>query len=160
MPAKKTCAFKSSRGFSLIELIVILVIVGIVAVAAIPRFFDRHVFDSRAFNDQMLAAIRYAQKTSIAQRRTVCVNFGVNSVSLIMATNTVPSTNCSPTTHLSTPSGVSPYVITASSGVSFSATPSSFQFNALGQASVGQTIQVTGVAESITVERETGYVHP
>jgi len=44
----------------------ILLIVGVLAVFAVPRFFDRVAFDERAFADETLAAIQYAHKLAIA----------------------------------------------------------------------------------------------
>ena len=43
---------------------------------------------------------------------------------------------------------------------SFSGSPSAFYFDALGRASASSTISITGYSTSITVESETGYVHP
>ena len=144
-------------GFTLIGLVMTIVVVGILAVSVVPRFFERSTFDSLGFHDQTLAVLRYAQKAAVAQRHTVCVTFTASSVSLTLASASPPSTTC--TMNLTGPDGSAPYRIDAPSGVSYSAVPSDFYFTALGQASSGQTFQVAGVAKTISVESETGYVH-
>lgn len=148
-----------TTGFTLVELISIMIMIGILAVVALPRFFDSSTFEARAFSDQTLAILRYAQKAAIAQRRTVCVTFTSTTVSLTMAAAAGTNT-CGANPPLLGPGGENPYQITAKSNISFSATPAAFYFTSLGQASVTQTIQVSGAPDSITVERETGYVHP
>ncbi len=142
------------RGFTLVELIVIITVISALAVVALPRLQDKGLKE-RAFHDQTLAALRYAQKAAVAQRRTVCVTAGASSISLTIA-SAAGSGSCN--TNLAGPSGGSPYTVSAPSGVSFTSS-SSFNFNALGQASASATFQVSGASESITVEQETGYVH-
>lgn len=146
--------FSRSSGFTLLELIVIIAIVGILAVVALPRLQDEG-FKQRAFHDETLAALRYAQKAAIAQRRTVCVTANASGLALTIA-NTAGSNVCN--TNLAGPSGGSPFTVTAPSGVNY-ASASTFHFTSLGQPSAAQTFQVSGVADSITVEAETGYVH-
>ena len=60
----------ADAGFSLVELVAILVVIGILAAFAAPRFADRTGFESRGFYDQAQGLVRYAQKIAIAQRQS------------------------------------------------------------------------------------------
>lgn len=161
-------ARQSARGFTLIELIMVIILLGILAVYAVPRVFDSKDFYARGFHDETLAYLRYAQKTAIAQRRTVCVTFPSSS-SLALAISPNPATfNCVAPNSLTGPNGTTTLTARTGSGVTYSVAPAptNFNFNGLGQpitglgASMGsQTIQVVGVSKSITVEAATGYVH-
>jgi len=147
----------SADGFTLIELIVILMLTGILAVTALPRLLDSRVMDDRGFHDTTLAALRYAQKAAIAKRRTVCLTFTTTSVTARVASGDPPSTVCD--TDLIGPNGTQPYTVMARGSSAYTGTPTAFSFSALGQAGQSQTIQVANVANSITVEAATGYVH-
>jgi len=156
----------SQRGFTMTELITVMVIIGILAAMVAPRFFDRNTFDSRGFYDQTISTLRYAQKTAISQHRLVCVAFAPNSITLtqVASGSTCPGT--SPANNLANPSGQPSYVITAPSGVTLSGY-ADFNFDALGKprdtAGVSlvaqQVIAVSAYTTPIKVEMETGYVH-
>lgn len=139
-------------GFTLVELIAVLMIVGIVAAVAIPRFFDRNLFDSRSFYDQVIATLRYAQKAAIAEHGFVCVGYAANGITLTYGATAACGSN------LTSPTGQTPYAITAPNGVTLGG-GSAFSFDALGRPSAAQSITVSGYAAAITVEAETGYVH-
>ena len=157
---------RRSFGFTLVELIAVMVIMGVLSAIAIPKFFERSVFDDNGFHDQVIAALRYAQKEAVAQHGFACVAFTLNSVTLTIGTvNTCGTT-------LINPAGGGAYVI-QSSHSAFSTLPSNFNFDCLGiprtygmgtcndilgVLSSAQTVQVQNTT-AITVEMETGYVH-
>ncbi len=141
------------RGFTLVELVMTMIIVGILGAVVAPRFFDSNVFQSRGFADQVQAALRYAQKVAIAQRRFVCSTFTASSLTLTVGATAACGT---PLVSLD---GAASTVITAPAGIVFTAVPAAFNFNALGAPSVGQVISITGATNTIAIEAETGYVH-
>lgn len=72
-------------GFTLVELITVMVVMGILSAVAVSRFFDNSVFEAREFADQTRALIRYGQKLAIAQNRPVYVISNGNSFALCFA---------------------------------------------------------------------------
>jgi MSHA pilin protein MshC len=149
-----------ARGFTLIELIMVMVMLGVLAVFAAPRVFNRNDFEARGFHDQTLGVLRFAQKTAIAQRRAVCVTFTINSLTLTIA-NAEAVATC--TNALNGPTGLP--TLTAPANVTYATTPVAFRFDGLGQPLTGtntpapRTINVVNATGTISVEAATGYVH-
>jgi MSHA pilin protein MshC len=155
---------KGQSGFTLVELVTIIVILGIISAVALPRFFDRNTFESRGFYDQVISTLRYAQKTAVAQHRLVCVAFTVNSITLTIDSTFPPDGVCdaAPAGDLTGPAGQRPYRVTPPSADVTLSGFANFSFNALGSPSfaANQVITVSGYASTpITIERETGFVH-
>jgi MSHA pilin protein MshC len=143
-------------GFSLVELVVILILIGILAVVAIPRLNIR-TFEARGFFDEVRATVRFAQKDAIAKRRNVCLTFASNSLTVTYSPSELAPAACS--ANIVSPRGVTPFSVTAPTGVTLAAT-SNFRFDGLGRPSAGPiTVTVTGDGvRSFTVQSETGYV--
>lgn len=153
-------------GYSLIELIVTITVATILAAVAIP-FFTASSTDAAWFNEQAKAAVRYAQRQAVAQRRSVhvvvtaglirlCYDSGCGSpVSRFGAEVWTPGST-------PTPAPGANYTLTVPTGVAV--TPVSFSFNGLGQPvnSLGEIVSAGTISftagSTVTIAAETGFV--
>ena len=154
--------FKTRQyGFTIVELVSVLVIGGILAAVIMPKLGAGTGFDERAFRDRVVAGLRFAQKSAIASRRTVCASFSAPPASVNFRISTTNgAANCVVGSALAGPD--SPLlVVTATGNVSFAALPADVIFDAAGRPGSGAAISISGLpaALAITIEAETGYVH-
>lgn len=164
-PASTPDSTFRATGFTLIELITIILVMAILAAVAAPRFMQRAAFQERGFQDATRSILRYAQRVAIAERREVCVALTPATVALTL--NPLPAAGAACTAIVTAPGESGPYVIAAPPGVALAFPNPVFPFNALGQPiddATGATLpdQVIALPGSslpaITVFGQTGYV--
>lgn len=182
----KSRAFKAKKiaqqGFTLIELIVVIMVIGLISAVALPRFLDRVTFDARGYYDQTLTMVRYAQKLAIAQHSNVYVRLDGASIALCFDAactsyvSAAAGNNSGSTATLAACGNSAVWMCEAvPSGVTYTPTNAGnarFFFSALGKpynstdtvptsTFTQLTIAVTGdsTTRNVVVEQETGYVH-
>ena len=142
------------HGFTMIELVTVMILVGVLAVAALPRLSNKQNFDTRGFFDKTKAAVQFARKAAIAERRTVCVAITGNAYTITQST-TFNGACSAPLLDSSTGNAFSAI---SASGVTLTATVSPINFDAQGSTLTASTVTVGGTL-SFLVEANTGYVH-
>lgn len=148
MPARMP--LRNQAGFTLVELVLVIVLLGILSAIILPNL-TRSGVDGRNFFDRALNSIRYAQKLAIAQRRDVYVCIGATSLAVGFATGCAAP--------VSDPGGG--LINVSESAVLM--TPLEFSFDAQGgvlaQHDIVVSVPDTGDSFTLRVERNTGHVH-
>lgn len=139
MKQRQLCA-----GFTLIELIAVLVILGIVSVVAIGKFLSPDVYALQAARDQTLLCIQAAQQLAMTQSRSVRVLLSGTTIDVRKDANN----NGVFASDESVALGAVTYPITLAQGVSVST--STLNFNSLGEVAAS-TVTLTQQARTLNI---------
>ncbi len=149
---------KRQQGYTIVELIAVITIVGILAAVAGPKMLGNDTFVARGVYSTILSGIRLAQKTAIAQRRTVYVNLNTTTRVLCLGYDAA----C--TSPVLDPATQAAYSKTFPSTVTLTASRNDLAFASEGYPTNWNdtviTVQnnvATEAARTITVWRITGY---
>jgi len=144
---------QTSRGFTIIELVTVLVIIGIITAVALPRFFSADSFNDRGFYSEVINAMRYSQQLAVAIN---CNTRVVLNNSTYTVTLDDDSSNC-PANSFTTPARdpvTGQAGFTGTSNVTTS--NATVTFDALGAIASDTSITVGGYA--FCVHATTGYI--
>ena len=149
----------SSRGFTLLELVVVLTIAGVLAAVVGPKFFSQQTFSERGFADELASALRLTQKVAVTSGCPARLTITGTTYS---ATQQAAAGNaCNPND-----SGWATAIV-GIDGVSLQGTaptntavnpPGVFQFDTQGRLSSSPATTLVVGARTITIDSGTGLV--
>lgn len=148
-----------ARGFTLIELTLVIVIGGILATLAGSRFFTQSVYSQRGYAEELGAALRLAQKVAVASDCPSQLTLTASTYAVAQQAATGNSCNPSDTTWSLAVVGVDGQAVSgaAPSGVTVSPT-GVFVFGSSGALTARPATSLAVGADVITIDPITGYV--
>lgn len=155
-----------ATGFTLIELITVIVILGVLAVVAGPRFASRDDYDARVFYDDVAQALRFAQARAVGSGCMTRVSF--SSAGFTLERDDCNSSNGFNPNPLYDPNDFSSGYTQQSAppaGLTYLYSVNPLVFDAEGRARNGSLVvlssaaAITVGARTLQVEGVTGYVH-
>lgn len=136
MNARYRMRFLRNKGFTLVELVVILIIIGALAAVSAPLFFSAQGFRQSGFYNEALASVRYAQKVAVSSGCPVQVAIAANVLTLsqVSAANVATCTTPPYNAAIADPSAAGDtYVRSAvTSGTTLASSTAAFLFCPLG----------------------------
>lgn len=70
---------QSAQGFSIIELVTVILLIGILATVVLPKFSSRDGFAEYAIRDQFISAFRFAQQRAMYDHGGPCYSIHIDN---------------------------------------------------------------------------------
>ncbi|MFT5635938.1 MAG: MSHA pilin protein MshC [Cognaticolwellia sp.] len=148
------------KGFTLIELIVVIIIIGIISVTVAPKFFSSQGFSEYAYRSDVIAKLRLIQTKAMQQ-----TNSSFCHTVLVTATKLGEPDNCTITPSFSPTwqDSATKLQVDSNDNITLSTnfTDNSFSFDSMGRPSCTAPCIITISGEqsiSVQIEAE-GYIH-
>jgi len=142
---------KTLAGFTMIELVVVIVIIGTLAVFALPRLVDTTMWRLKAYGDDMRAQLQWYGRLALSQRRPVVASIGPTGISVDYAAGGNLAT-------LPCPAAATPCIAEAGTRtVTFNAANGGRTVTSTGAALV-VTVSAGSYSQAYQIETETGLV--
>jgi len=159
MTVTRTPPAAGSLGYTLIELVLVIVIAGILAAVGAPHFFDQATFAQRGYADELAGAFRMAQKAAVASDcpAEVVVAAGAYAVKQQAASgNTCNPSDATWSTAVIGPDG---QTVQNSAPNGVVASPAgTWVYNGAGALSTAPATSITVGTHTLSLDATTGYV--
>jgi MSHA pilin protein MshC len=152
------------RGFTLVELLVVIVLVGILSTIAVGRFAGPSAFDELGYAQELASAARYAQKLALSTRCQVRFQVTADGGYRLTRPDSFAAGNCAANFNaqvVSPVTGQAPYSGTAPSGIAVAAVdglPALRDFDSEGKISPASDLTVNVGSRTVVLRAGGGQI--
>jgi len=138
------------QGFTLIELIVVMILIGVLAVFALPKLLDTELWRLRSFGDDLQSQMQAMLRLSLVQRRPVTATLTGSTASFAYAGGGASLGS------LSCPATSSPCIAEGGSrSITFNVNNGGTSLTSTG-AAMTVTVSASGYTQAYVLENDTG----
>ncbi len=140
---------KKVKGYTIVELVVVIALIGILALVSIVKIFDFSTFNSRSDIDRAYTLLNQGRKIAIAQRKNIYLNYYGKELRLCYANVT---SSCSDANTVKETNGVLALKINDNIVIN-----SGIYFQSDGTLSAGE-LELTFLTGKLKINNATGYI--
>jgi len=155
---------RRSRGFTLVEVVVVMVIVGIVAVTGFSRFSSATAFHERGFANEVLSAIHYAHRLASAGGCHLRIQMGSGNLTVSSWPTCLPADHSVASTAIAHPQHSGTFVTPVPAGLTVGTLDIYFDGRGRPYTTSSETLTTTVSTlaiggRSLSIEPQSGYTH-